>query len=60
MFYYILNYGKYDDVRPSFIFYCLIHEACTMILNRGDIIKNRFYGYLKLTSNVMNFIVLSI
>jgi hypothetical protein len=59
-FYKSLDPQKYKDAKPSFIFCGLIHEACTILIKKGENIERSTYDLLTTSSKAVRTMVLLI
>jgi len=59
-FYKSLDTQKYNDAQPSFIFCGLIHEACTILIEKGEDIERATYDLLITSSKAVRIMVLLI
>jgi hypothetical protein len=59
-FYKLLDPQKYKDAKPSFIFCGLIHEACTILIKKGENIERSTYDLLTTSSKAVRIMVLLI
>jgi hypothetical protein len=59
-FYKSLDLQKYKDAEPSFIFCGLIHEACTILIKKGENIEPPTYDLLNTSFKAVCVMVLLI
>jgi hypothetical protein len=59
-FYKLLDPQKYKDAKPSFIFCGLMHEACTILIKKGENIERPTYDLLTTSSKAVRIMILLI